>query len=106
MAWLCNAIKPFFYLISSGGIVIITATASSISASAAAVKIRHLHIRRSVQLKSVYQDIDDAPETDHHEQADNAVNHHIFAFLAAFLIVSAGYIFKYAVEKKHHRQSD
>ena len=31
------------------------------------VKIRHIHIGISVQFKSIYQDIDDAPEANHYE---------------------------------------
>lgn len=95
--------KPPLFLLKMRALLCLPASASR---SSTAVKIRHAYIRRSVQLESVYQNIDDAPEAHHHEQADDAVNHHVFHFSPFFFIVSRRDIFQNSVEEKNHRESD
>ena len=50
--------------------------------------------------QSIYQDIDDAPEANHHEQADDAVNHQVFHLVSPFLVFSSRNVFQYSIKKK------
>ena len=98
---LSSFIKTFKSLIYTTLPTLITSSRSS-----ASVKIRYAYIRRSIQLKSIYQDIDDAPEANHHEEADDAINHQVSHLVSPFLILPRRDIFQNSIKKKHHRQGD
>jgi len=57
--------------------------------------------RKSVN-KQVYQ----PPDRDHHEQADDAVNHHILSLFSFGLVARAGDEFKHSVQKHHHSRAE